>query len=168
MCLSKLRQSQHPMVDKLLELCWTSWRNAEEERRLKEIEEQNLYRYRAKTHVIGDEEGGGALEELLGSAIVDYSGFMEDGEEGETEGEGEGETEGGVEDTDTDMAHGVIGFSVDEMQCIAGLHMSLYSDRDLCSVSSASVQSAAKTSYRLACDVARLLLDDIPGVRHYT
>ena len=173
-----LRKSQLPVVGRLLELCWTRWSKAEEEGKLKELEEQNLYRYRQKSHVIDDGGEDMALEEQLKGVFPDYSGYMEE-DSCDLEGGGVCSEPSPSADSST------IGFSSDELQCIADLHLMLYHNREA-SAGPPRVQAAAslggppqvqtaaslggpprmQTSARMSYDLSSQLtatLESIPG-----
>lgn len=152
-----LRKSQLPVVGRLLELCWTSWSKAEEEAKLKELEEQNLYRYRQKSHVIDDGDDDAALEEQLKGVFPDYSGYMEE-ESCDIEGEGV------CSEPSPSTESSAIGFSSEELQSIAGLHLMLYHSQEAATSlgGPSRVQTAARMSYDLAGHLAGSL-GSIPG-----
>lgn len=158
--LSEIRSSQLPVVCEVLQLCWTRWSKAEEQQRLREAEEQNLYRYRAKTHLIDEGEGEDVVEGQLKGVFPDYQDFLEEGEkEGVGGEEGEGLCEAEAEQSGS-VDGEVLGFSAEEMQSIAQLHMSLFGSGAGDSPKPSS--TVKKASYILASDVAQLL-GPIPG-----
>lgn len=156
-----LRKSHLPVVGEVLEQCWTRWARAAEVSRQREKDEQSLYKYRQKTHVIEEEEGE-VLEEELKRVFPVYE-FMEG--EGErscdlargSEGEGKGHDEPKTDNS------APLEFSLEELQSIASLHMSLHHRGGSVSTGSRSIKSA-KLSYDLAGSMARSL-DAIPGMQ---
>ena len=94
--LSGLRESHIPIVDQVLEQCWSRWSQAAEESRQREREEQSLYKYRQKTHVIEEEEGEVTEEEL--NRVFPVYEFMEE--------EGSPDMTGGSRDMETGAATG--------------------------------------------------------------
>jgi hypothetical protein len=146
------------VVAEVLEQCWSRWSLAAEESRQREREEQSLYKYRQKTHVIEEEEG--EVSEAEVERFFPTYEFMEEGEDGEekscdqTTGSCDAEEVGKVREPVTE-------FSSDELQSIASLHLSLYNPGTSISAGRASALSAAM-SYDLAGSIAKSI-DVIPG-----
>lgn len=158
--LGGLRESQIPIVDKVLEHCWLRWSRAAEESRQREREEQSLYRYRQKTHVIEEEEQEVSEEEL--KRVFPVYDFMEEEEGSHDMGAGSCDLTSGSCDTEGNGHEPVVGFTSEETQAIASLHMSLYNREWGISDESVIAQSA-KSSYDLAGSLANLI-DTIPGM----
>ena len=140
------------LCSSLLEQCCLVWSSAEQAARARAAEEDSLYRYRTKTHVItGDEEGEG--EGVVRQMFPVYDCEFEEGVEEEGgEGEEEGEMEGDVE-SDIGPVH---QFSSREMEEVSSLHLLLFATSrsptrpDSCSVAGSSRYSLAATLATIA------------------
>lgn len=60
-----LSSKQKSMCSALLKSCWSLWKTAEDEARLKSEQESSLYRYRTTTHHIHLTEEGGIGDEIV-------------------------------------------------------------------------------------------------------
>ena len=148
----------------LLELCWSQWVKALEAAQAKAIEEESLYRYRTKTHIITDGEATdeGVLRELF--PIYDSvfeDGLKEEGGDSEEFEEGSG-IENGVVDgrvQGVEEESGVIcGFSNEQLEEIASLHLLLFSKGQYRSF----VISADECGYSLAATLTDVI-GPVPG-----
>lgn len=159
--LSRVRRSQRAAVLDVLELCWAAWSRAAAESRRKEAEEQNLYKYRQKTHVIEEGEGE-QLEQELKRVFPVYEEYMEE-EEGSCDvDEGSCDVEGGRDGSVSGAQYSTDGFSPEELDSIATLHLYLYRKNGSVPLKACGVTSV-KISYDLAGVLARSV-DAIPGV----
>ena len=158
--VSWLRHSLLPVVERVLELCWTLWSVAEEHLRQKEIEEQSLYKFRTKTHVIQDSEEE-VCERQLRDMFPSYEGSMEDELSGGAENmeEDKGRTEDGL---DTDITGAPLKFSEDEVRHVAHLHLLMYGEVD----PSSRPLDSEKISYELSSCLTNSL-GSIPGTYIY-
>lgn len=155
------RKSQLMVVDNVLEVCWARWSVAVEESRRREIDQQSLYKYRQKTHVIEEGEGKVMEAELKGMFPV-YEFMEEEGLEEKPCDAGSGSC--GVEEDGkpVDRAEvAAIAFSPEELQTISSLHLSLYHREGSVFMGTEGIQSS-KLSYELAGFLARSV-DAIPG-----
>ena len=165
--LSGLHRSQLGVVSVVLTQCWVQWSRAEEESRRKEQEEQNLYRYRERTHVIEEGEGE-VLEEELRRVFPVYSDLMEDEESCDTTGESCDVTGGSHDMADGEVpvtaagGSATVEFSAEELQCIANLHLCLYHKEGGVPMQAPPLAQSAKLSYDMAGSLARSV-DAIPG-----
>ncbi len=158
--LHTVRNSQLPATSVLFEICWTRWSRSEEEARLKEIEDQNLYRYRERTHVI-EEDDDESLERELQKLFPDYQNYLEEEEE---EGKKDEEDEERMEEERSGSESlRTIKFSPEEIEAVANLHMLLYGDGK--ATDSQKSAPSAEESYALAAYLARPL-DPVPGKEH--
>ena len=125
------------------------------------------YRYRTTSHEIREDGGEGVsegVEEEVQRLLVDYSKFMAEEEEGEGEEESS-QPEPGV--SGVGRSDEVVGFSEEEMQCIARLHLMLYGDEEVGVLQSTSGQPlTTEASYSIAGKIA-LSLDAIPGTTFF-
>ena len=139
-----------------MEFCWTLWSRSKEEARTKELEDQNLYRYRSKTHLIAESESD-ALEKQFKNVFPSYTEFMD-------EEYIEEEVKEEVGGSDPVRDHAVVSFSAEEMMSIASLHLRLYSSEDTEELwRTASNKKPSKISYELASQLT-VTLGDIPGI----
>ncbi len=166
-CLQHVRSSKdvsvlwHKAISTLLSTCWSLWVVADQRARQKAEEEEELYRYRARTHQITGEEDEVEREQL-------ESLFPSFDEEFATELDGyelESQTDDSPQESErTDLQDAqVIGitFTAEEMELISSLHLSMYSRhrRHLTHVTSTSPRTRA---YHLGSHIARLL-EGLPG-----
>lgn len=158
--MSSLRCSELPVVESVLELCWILWSGAEEHLRTKELEEQSLYKFRSKTHLIQESEGEVSerqLKEMFPSyeepLEEEMSGSMDTMEEDERGREGELET-----DVVRDSA--IVKFSVEDLQHVASLHLLLYGEKVDWSVRTPDVR---QLSYEISSYLTNSL-QNIPGI----
>ena len=148
----------------LLELCWSQWAKAEEAARAKAIEEESLYRYKTKTHIITGDEATeeGVVRELF--PIYDSvfeDGLKEEGGDGEEFGEGSGMEDGAADGTvqGSEEGSGVIcRFSNEQVEEIASLHLLLFSKGHYRS----SGTSADECGYSLAATLTDVI-GPVPG-----
>ena len=140
------------LCSSLLEQCWAVWSSAEQAARARAAEEDSLYRYRTKTHLItGDEEGEGegVVRQMFPVYDCEFEERVEEeGGEGEEEGEMEGDVEGDIGP--------VCQFSSREMEEVSSLHLLLFATTrshtcpDSCSVAGSSRYSLAATLATIA------------------
>ena len=157
--LPVVRTSQLPATSIVFEVCWTQWSRAEEEARQKEMEDQSLYRYKAKTHVIDDDDN--SVERELQRLFPEFHEFLEEGGEGQGTGEDHEsmEEEKRSNPESSGVANTAIKFSPEEIQAVVNLHLLLYGDG---AFFKPTTTRSAKESYNLAVYLARPL-DSIPG-----
>ena len=153
--ISLLRNSEFPVVEKLLDYCWSLWLAAEADQRARNLEEESLYKYRSKTHVIQESEDE-VSERQLREMFPSYKELMDEemSVEEMSESEDEMETEGNA-GGDSDSA---ISFNSEELYFIANLHLKLYHMDNI------PLQMAASRdmSYKLGSSLTRLM-EHIPG-----
>lgn len=170
--LSGLRESQLPVVADMFELCWSEWSRAEEERKEREQDEQNLYRYRTASHVI-EEDGETALKKQLVQMFPEYRQYWEEEEEGEGSCDVVEESCDMVEaqkeeEKEVDGGGVVVRFTPEELQSVASLHLLLYggdtadTHSDTADASGVTRVESMKMSHDLAAHLAQFLCD-IPG-----
>ena len=154
------RGSHVSAAGRVLELCWSLWSKEEEARRTKEREEQSLYQYKTKTHLIEEAETD-ILEEQLNNFFPSYAEYME---------EELGDDDQGIEDKREPKVVGNDGremgvkFSVDELERIASLHMLLYAGDATCSPKRSVASKSATSSYELGSYLMQMMLGIIPGM----
>ena len=134
----------------VLEQCWSLWDAAEQTKRAKAIEEDSLYCYRTKTHIVSDDDEGveeGAVRQMFPVYDCEFeSGKEERGIETKEESE-----PGEVGDV-------VCQLSSEEMEEVSSLHQLLFTRRESSQQSSTFLSS----KYSLAASLTDII-SCIPG-----
>ena len=148
------------MAAEVLEQCWSLWSRAEEHLRVREREEQSLYKFRSKTHVVQDTECE-ENERQLRNLFPSYEESMEEemGGRGEEMVGDEEEKEDGAENGVVGRKEEVASFCVEDLQHIANLHLLLYGENVEKSV---CPHDSRKMAYRLGSGLTNSL-GTIPG-----
>ncbi len=157
-----IRHSELPVVEKLLDHWWRLWSASEAELRAKEQEEQSLYKYRSKTHVIQESEDDISESQLREMFPVfedweDEDGVMameEDGRVDEVEEEDGSGGKGKMAEEDINA----VTLTSDELQSVANLHQMLYNEDTIPAV----VKSSQDMSYQLGSTLTKMM-ECIPG-----
>lgn len=147
----------------MLELCWTLWSTAEEHLRAKELEEQSLYRFKSKTHIIQDSE-----EEVCARQLKDmfpsYEEFVEEEDESSESVENMDEDDGGGREEGSETyvvgAGALVKFSAEDLQRVANLHLLMY--REKVELSSSRAPNSKTMLYELS-NYLTTSLGSIPG-----
>ena len=150
------------MVEKLLDHWWRLWSASEAELRAKEQEEQSLYKYRSKTHVIQESE-----DDISESQLREMFPVFEDWED--EDGVMAMEEDGGVDEVEEEDGSGgkgkmaeedinAVTLTSDELQSVANLHQMLYNEDTLPAV----VKSSQDMSYQLGNTLTKMM-ECIPG-----
>ncbi len=150
------------MVEKLLDHWWRLWSASEAELRAKEKEEQSLYKYRSKTHVIQESE-----DDISESQLREMFPVFEDWED--EDGVMAMEEDGGVDEVEEEDGSGgkgkmaeedinAVTLTSDELQSVANLHQMLYNEDTLPAV----VKSSQDMSYQLGNTLTKMM-ECIPG-----
>lgn len=132
----------------VLEQCWSLWDAAEQSKRAKAVEEDSLYCYRTKTHVVSDDEGvdEGAVRQIFPVYDCEFeSGQVEEGIEMKEE------SEPGRDDVACQLTS-------EEMEEVSSLHQLLFAHRE----NSQQISTFLSSKYSLAASLADLI-GHIPG-----
>ena len=157
-----VRQCQLPVLEELLDHWWSLWSASEAESRAKELEDQSLYRYRSKTHIIQESEEE-VSESQLQEMFPVYKEWTEEEDEmsvdkEEKEGDGQGEEEGDIEGSSEATRVGCLKFSSEELQLVVNIHLKLHAinSEDLL------IKNSKDISYEMGSNLTRLM-ERIPG-----
>lgn len=139
----------------VLEQCWSLWDTAEQTKRAKAAEEDSLYCYRTKTHIVSDDDEGveeGAVRQIFPVYDCEFEGGKE--ERGmEMKEENEPGVSGDV----------VCQLTSEEMEEVSSLHQLLFTHRESSQQSSTFLSS----KYSLAASLADII-SHIPGDTKFT
>ncbi len=158
-----VRASQLSVVHQFFELCWSLWRKGEEEAKARELEEQNLYRYRTKEHVVAEPESN-VLDEQLKALFPSHAEFMDEDGSCDPEDASCDLEKAGKEEGSSDVTGGaaVTRLSQEEVEGVASLHLYMYGASCTEAVSGSAGSRARIVSYQLASSLANTL-DHVPG-----
>jgi len=152
-----VRQCQLPVVEEMLSHWWGVWSVARAESRAREMEEQSLYKYRSKTHVIQESEEE-VSESQLREMFPVYEEWTEE-EEMDVEEDGGGREEEGEAEGSPEATHGGCEmFTSEEWQFVVDLHLKLHNG----DAAQLQLKNFRDIAYEIGSSLTRLL-ERIPG-----